>query len=241
MDGKPLQVPDADLRAAASRWKVPDLDLRLLRQALLHSSAAPARSPTSNERLEFLGDSILNASVAEALYLQYPDWNEGDLAKGRSLVVSKVSLYGASIRLGLPELVVVGANTQGTLARSRRSLAADCLEALYAAIYLQFGWLAAREFVLSSLAPEMSGLEVRKDLRDPKTILQEQAQEQRVAPPVYLIIAEEGDPHSRVYTAEVRLHDGSTATGRGRSKKDAQQDAASTLLNQAPLSLPTEL
>ena len=178
-----------------------------------------------------MGDSILNASVAEALYLRYPDWNEGDLAKGRALVVSKVSLYGASVRLGLPELVVVGANTQGTLARSRRSLAADCLEALYAAIYLQFGWLVAREFVLNSLEPEMAGLEIRKDLRDPKTILQEQAQERRVTPPVYVIIAEEGDPHSRIYTAEVRLHDGAMATGQGRSKKDAQQAAAAAALD----------
>jgi ribonuclease III len=188
------------------------------------------RSTDSNERLEFLGDSIVNAVVAEYLYNQYPDRAEGDLAKGRALVVSKVSLYEAGVRLGLPDLIVVGANAEGMFARSRRSMTADALEALLAVIYLQRGWETVRTFILRILAPELDAVRDRTDLRDAKTILQERAQAKRLPGPVYRTVSEEGDPHNRVFTCEVILYDGTTATGTGRSKKDAQQVAAAAAL-----------
>jgi len=223
-------VTDEQLAQMAQQWGVPQISPADLRHALTHSSAVTYRSADSNERLEFLGDSIVNAVIAEFLYHQYPDRTEGDLAKGRALVVSKAALYEAGVRLGLPEVVVVGANTEGLLARSRRSMTADALEALFAIVYLRLGWESVRRFILSVLAPELDGVRQRADLRDAKTILQEQAQSQRLPSPIYRTIDEQGEAHNRTFTCEVTLHDGTTATGTGRSKKDAQQMAAATAL-----------
>ncbi len=213
-----------------SAWSLGDIDLTALRQAFVHTSAVAPHSTDSNERLEFLGDSILNASVADFLFTTYPDWSEGELAKARSLVVCKASLYDAGLRINLPDLIVVGANVEGTLARGRRSLVADAMEALYAVIYLAHGWEAAKKFILDSLAIELSKVNERQDLRDPKTILQERSQALREPAPVYTIVGEEGKAHSRTFVAEVHVHSGQVARGSGRSKKDAEQAAAARVL-----------
>jgi ribonuclease-3 len=225
------EIASDDLLAnAAAGWGLSGLHPARLRHALTHCSAVPARSPESNERLEFLGDGILNAVVADYLFRRFPDRTEGDLAKGRALVVSKVSLYDVGVRLGLPELIAVGANAEGMFARTRRSATADAVEALIAVVYLDFGWDAAMGFVLRLLAPELESLNVRSDLRDPKTILQELAQAKRCSAPEYRTIAETGEPHERLFTVEVTLYDGVRASGSGRSKKDAQQAAAAAAL-----------
>lgn len=221
---------DDQLLALAKEWGIEGVAPQLLAQALLHSSAVPPRSATSNERLEFLGDSIVNAVTAEYLFQTYPDRNEGDLAKARALVVSKLALYEVGVRMGLPDRIVVGANTEGALARGRRSLVADAVEAVIAATYLALGWDAAKALILRILAPELSQVQERRDLRDAKSILQERAQSKREPVPEYVVIEEVGKMHDCVFTVEVRLHSGMSAVGRGRSKKDAQQAAATAVL-----------
>jgi ribonuclease-3 len=221
---------DSQLRRYAEALSIPDIDLPLLRRALLHTSALSPHSLESNERLEFLGDSIVNAAIAHYLHESNPTWTEGDLAKGRALVVSKPSLYEAGFRLGLTDMIVVGFNAEGAFARGRRSLVADAVEALVAAIFLQYGWERARAYVVNALDVELSALSSRSDLRDAKTILQERSQSRKEPPPVYKILSEEGDPHARVFVSEVTVERGQSATGSGRSKKDAEQAAAVALL-----------
>jgi len=223
-------ISDDRLREIASSWGLPDLDPAALRHALTHSSAVAVRSSDSNERLEFLGDAIVNTVVAEYLFDHYPDRNEGDLAKGRALVVSKVAFYEVGVRLGLESMIVVGSNAEGLFARSSRAMTADALEAVFAVAYLQFGWEKSREFILRILEPELASVHIRVDLRDAKTILQERAQAEHRAGPVYRTVSESGDPHNRIFTAQVTLHNGIKATGSGKSKKDAQQAAASAAL-----------
>jgi ribonuclease-3 len=224
------QLRESDLVSLAESWGISGVSPALLAQALLHSSAVPPRSSASNERLEFLGDSIVNCVTAEFLYATYPDRNEGDLAKARALVVSKLALYEVGVRMGLPDKIAVGANAEGALARGRRSLVADAVEAVVAATYLELGWDTAKSLVLRLLEPELAQLVERRDLRDAKSILQERAQSKHDPVPEYVVIGEEGRTHDCIFTVEVRVHNGPSAIGSGRSKKDAQQAAAAAVL-----------
>ncbi len=226
----PAPLCETQLRALAESWGIPGVSTKLLSQALLHASALPPRSTCSNERLEFLGDSIVNAVIAEYLFKNYPTWNEGDMAKARALVVSKLALYGVGVRLGLPDKIAVGDNSEGALARGRRSLVADAVEAVVAVVFLELGWESARDLILRIVQPELAGLDQRRDLRDPKSILQERSQSKREPTPQYIVIKEEGKVHDCIFTVEVRVHNGPVAVGSGRSKKDAQQAAAAAAL-----------
>jgi ribonuclease-3 len=198
----------------------------LLRQALTHKSFVPDNTLLSNERLEFLGDSVLNQIVAELLFVQYLDRNEGELAKARSLVVCKTALAAAARRLNIVPLIVLGATEEALGGRTRSSLAADAYEALLAVIYIQGGQEAARDFVKKTLAQELSVVHTLADWRDPKTTLQEHCQSGHLGLPFYRVISEKGKPHDRTFTAEVLVNGVPTGVGSGKSKKEAEQAAA---------------
>src|SRR5579884_2400640 len=146
-------------------------DPALLRQALTHKSFVADTPLDSNERLEFLGDAVLGLVVGRYLYATFPEREEGDLAKSRSMVVSKAALAEAARRLDLVRLLRLGATEEAMGGRSRASLIADAYEALLAVIYLESGMDAAEAFVLRTLAPELEKMKAASDLRDPKTIL----------------------------------------------------------------------
>ena len=222
------------LREAAQARGLPVTDMTLLAQALTHKSLVPHAPLQSNERLEFLGDSVLGLVVNEYLCAAFPRHSEGDLARAKSLVVCKSALADAATRLDLTPLMRLGPAEEEMGGRSRASIIADAYEALVAVIYGERGYETAREFILSTLAPEIARLGTGGDWRDPKSVLQEQRQAAHLPPPVYQVAEEHGLPHDRVYTVEVLLDGVVVGGGVGKTKKDAERAAASDALEKNP-------
>ena len=225
-------LTDSQLLDAALKRGIDVGDAKLLRQALTQKSAVSETPLESNERLEFLGDAILSQVIATYLYHRLPEHAEGALATARSLIVCRTALAAAARRLDITPLLWIGATEEAMGGRNRSSLIADAYEALVAVIAICRGWEASRDFILETLAPEIDAVHLMTDWRDPKTTLQEMCQATGQAIPEYRIVHEYGRPHDRTFTAEVRLTGGRTGTGRGKTKKEAQQAAAQALLDE---------
>ena len=225
-----LHLTDQQLLLAATERGIDISDAALLRKALTHKSAVPNAPLESNERLEFLGDAILSQVIATYLYDRLPAHHEGALAKARSLIVCKSALATAATRLNITELLWIGATEEAMGGRNRASLIADAYEALVATIAISRGWESARDFILRTLEPEIAAVHASEDWRDPKTTLQEICQSAGHALPDYRIVDERGLPHDRTFVAEVRLTSGLKGQGIGKSKKEAQQAAAESVL-----------
>ncbi len=228
-------MTDAELLVAAEARRLPVRDMAALRQALTHKSAVPDDSLDSNERLEFLGDAVVGLVIGEYLWTTYPDRTEGALAKARALIVCKGALAEAARRLDLPPLLRLGRAEEAMGGRTRAGLAADVFEALTAVIYNESGYDAVRAFLLETLAPEIAAVAAVQDWRDPKSVLQEQRQAERLSPPLYQVVAEHGRPHDRTFAIEVLLDGRVAGSGVGKSKKEAQQAAAEAALAQIGL------
>jgi ribonuclease-3 len=194
----------------------------LLRQALTHRSQSETAPNGDNERLEFLGDSILGMLVNEYLYLAYPSATEGELTRMKANVVSEPSLAEAAIGLGLGPLIDLARGEEAGGGRERPSILSDAFEAVLAAVYLARGIDAARAFIRNHLITATDPLRQR----DHKSVLQELMQETRGSTPSYHILETIGPAHEREFVAEVRLDGKALGTGRGRSKKLAEQAAA---------------
>ncbi len=225
-------MTDSELRAAAETRRLPVRDVAALRQALTHKSAVPDTPLDSNERLEFLGDAVVGLVIGEYLWTTYPDRSEGELAKARALIVCKSALAEAARRLDLPPLLRLGRAEEAMGGRTRSGLAADVFEALTAVVYNESGYGAVREFLLTTLAPEIAAVAAVRDWRDPKSVLQELRQAGSLSAPVYRVVAEHGRPHDRTFAVEVLLDGRVTGSGVGKSKKEAQQAAAEAALAQ---------
>ncbi len=223
-----------DLRAAAQARALPIINMELLAQALTHKSLVPNAPLQSNERLEFLGDSVLGLVVNEYLCAAFPRHSEGDLARAKSLIVCKSALADAATRLDITPLMRLGPAEEAMGGRSRASIIADAYEALVAVIYGESGYSAVREFILSTLAPEIAQVSASVDWRDPKSVLQEQRQAVHLPPPIYRVVGEEGMPHDRMYTVHVSLDDRVVGAGTGKTKKDAERTAAIDALENNP-------
>ncbi len=221
---------ETTLAAEAEARGLPVRDMRALRQALTHKSLVPNSPLDSNERLEFLGDSVLGLVVNEYLCTVFPTRQEGELAKAKALIVCKSALADAARRLNLTPLIRLGRAEEAMGGRNRASIIADAYEALVAAIYNEAGYAAARDFILKTLAPEIALVTAVRDWRDPKSILQELRQGARLTAPVYRVVQEQGRPHDRTYTIEVFLDDHAVGQGIGKTKKEAEQDAAQAAL-----------
>jgi ribonuclease III len=194
----------------------------VLRQALTHRSQSEVARHGDNERLEFLGDSILGMLVNEYLYLAYPSATEGELTRMKANVVSEPSLAEAARGLGLGAIIDLARGEDAGGGRDRPSILSDAFEAVLAAVYLARGIGAAREFVRRHLIDATDPLRQR----DHKSVLQELMQETRGSTPSYHILETVGPAHNREFVAEVRLEDEALGVGRGRSKKLAEQAAA---------------
>ncbi len=207
-------------------WKVNNLDL--YEQALTHSSYAHEKSHhrSDNERLEFLGDAVLELIISDYLYAKYPQLSEGKLTRLRAELVCEASLarlafglnLGQQLRLGKGEIVSGGS--------SRPSLLGDTVEALIGAIYLDRGLEECRKNVLELYKPILLELQEGVLCSDYKTLLQEFSQARYAVTPVYRITHESGPDHSKEFEAEVILDLNSIGSGYGRSKKEAEQAAA---------------
>lgn len=202
------------------------IDADLLQLALTHRSFAYENGgiPT-NERLEFLGDSILGQAVTVMLYREYPQLSEGDLAKRRASLVSSAALAEVARGIGLGDFVRLGRGETLTGGRDKASILADTVEALIGAVYLDTGVDSATDFVLRLLAPLLADPLHFGVSMDPKTSLQETAARLGAGVPVYAV-AESGPDHAKVFAATVTVGTAVTATGTGTSKKHAEMAAA---------------
>ncbi|UTT62771.1 ribonuclease III [Microcella humidisoli] len=202
------------------------IDPELLDLALTHRSWAYENGGVAtNERLEFLGDSILGQAVTVMLYTTYPELSEGDLAKRRASLVSSVALAEVARAIGLGEHLKLGKGEELTGGREKSSILADTVEALIGAAYLDLGGDAATALVLRLVDPLLADPDRFGAAMDPKTSLQELAAHLGLGMPVY-VIEEHGPDHSKVFTATVVLAEEAIATGEGTSKKQAEMGAA---------------
>ncbi len=204
----------------------------LLAEALTHPSLAyESHKPHfDNQRMEFLGDAVLQLIVTEELFKRFPDFTEGRLTKLRSRVVSRRALARFAMAIHLGDYVLLGKGEEATGGRRRLSTLADAFESLIGAVYLDSGPDPARELVLRLFEAEIGNMVTSPEERNPKGELQESLQAIHPEAPVYKVISETGLDHRRVFQSEVSWRDMVLATGKGKSKKEAEARAAAEAL-----------
>ncbi len=198
----------------------------LLRQALTHSSYANEKhmkKHSDNERLEFLGDAVLEVVSSEFLFLNYPDYPEGDLTKLRASLVCEPTLAFCTNELHLGDYLYLGKGEDQTGGRKRKSILSDALEAVIGAIYLDGGFASAKEFILKYI---LTDIEHKQLFYDSKTILQEIVQAKYTEELNYQLMGEEGPDHDKRFIVEARIGTQVIGQGIGHTKKAAEQEAA---------------
>ena len=206
-------------------------DISLLENALAHSSYANERwhnSLRSNERLEFLGDSILGMIVADHLYRNFPDRPEGELTRMRADMVCEQSLAVVANRINLGSHLLLGHGEEQGGGRNRNSILADAVESVIAACYLDGGYYAALKFVNTFILSDIPVVKYHN--ADYKTALQEKVQQKKNQTLSYHLVGEEGPDHDKRFRVEVQLNGTTVGSGTGTSKKRAEQDAARVAL-----------
>lgn len=205
---------------------------KLFEQAFTHRSYLNEvkNKIESNERLEFLGDSILSFVVSSNLYKNYPQFDEGTLTNLRSLLVNTKSLAETAEELGFGKLLRLSKGEEESKGRENQSLLADCLEAFIGALFLDQGIDAVTEFLTEAILGKVEISLSKKTLKDPKSLLQEHVQSQKRSSPVYTVIKEEGPAHAKTFTIGVYIGEKMLGKGEGKSKQIAQEQAASQAL-----------
>ena len=199
----------------------------LLEQALTHRSAGQPH----NERLEFLGDAILGMIVAERLFTLFPEASEGQLSRLRAQLVKRDTLAKIAREISLGEYLRMGSGELRAGGQSRDSTLSDALEAFLGAVYLDLGTNAVEEVFNSLFDERLQQLDLSRSVKDPKTRLQEYLQSRNLALPEYSVTATSGKQHQQLFEVECSLPDlDITARGEGRSRRKAEQDAASNAL-----------
>ena len=209
-------------------------DLSLLDQALTHTSYANEsvrRKVVHNERLEFLGDAVLELATSTYLFKQFPMMPEGDLTKARASVVCEAALHRRASEMDLGEYLLLGHGEEVTGGRERPSILADAFEAVVGALYVDQGWQEASGYVLRQLRQELVEVGQGQSIKDYKTILQELIQRHPGQRIVYELLSAEGPDHAKVFTVAVRVNGLAYGVGTGRSKKAAEQHAAQQALS----------
>jgi len=208
------------------------LDKNIYVEALIHRSYLEENDQftLSNERLEFLGDSVLNLIIGEYLFNKFPNEEEGFLTKVRAKMVNRNALSFTAEQLKLGELLILSNNVPKSVAHSSKSMLSDALEALIGALYLDKGLEACKKFIQKNiLEPAIKNGEHLID-ENYKSQLLEYAQASKLDVPVYQIISEEGPHHDKIFTAEVIIEGKKLGEGKGKSKKEAEQNAANLAL-----------
>lgn len=204
----------------------------LLSEALTHTSFANENNVKSNEKLEFLGDSILEFISSKYLYTHFTNLNEGQLSKTRATVVCEASLYEVAKKHEISKYIKVGNSELLCHGNEKPAILADSIEALIAAIYFDGGLKPAEKFIIENLKDAMEVASKNVGQKDYKTVLQEKLQENGNINIEYRIIDEKGPDHSKIFVAEVLANGKLLATGEGSSKKHAEMDAARKALGE---------
>jgi ribonuclease-3 len=208
-------------------------NVSLLERALTHSSFSNEHpEQPDNERLEFLGDSVLGAVVSDMLWRRYPDSHEGQLTRYKAILVQEQGLLPIAERLSLGSYLRLGKGEEQTGGREKASVLSDAVEAVVAAIYLDQGFEPVQQVIEDWYAERLQLISRDEEHTDHKTKLQEWAQSAMKLTPTYTIVSTEGPAHDREYTAEVYLDGTCLGQGQGRSKKVAEQAAAKIALSQ---------
>ena len=199
-------------------------DASLMMMALTHRSF----NAQHNERLEFLGDSILSFLIAQELYQRFPKIDEGDLSRLRAQLVKESSLSSIAISMGLGDFIQLGEGELKSAGWRRPSILADTLEAIIGAIYLDAGIEPAHQFVLRFFEKQLNEIDPKLIQKDAKTLLQELLQSQKSDLPIYTVVSIEGEAHSQSFTIECIIKKSNIKTqGIGQSRRIAEQEAAS--------------
>lgn len=217
----------------AQRLELDSPPNRLFTTALTHPSYLfenPQCGLENNQRLEFLGDAILDFVVAEYLYLNFPERPEGELTKMRAVVVNESTLARTALKISLGDELLLGKGEQASGGRERPSILADAWEAIVGAVYLQYGFQEAKRIILTLLKDEIAQV-AKGNYGDYKTMLQERAQKEETEV-TYRILAEEGPDHNKLFTAGAFLQGSLRGKGVGRTKKEAEQRAAQQVLDE---------
>lgn len=202
----------------------------LLKNALIHTSYAHENGVESNEKLEFLGDSILEFISSKYIYNKYPKLKEGEMTKVRATVVCEESLYKIADKHNFSDFLYVGKSERMHQGNRKIAIMADSVEAVIAAIYFDSNLDEAEKFIINNLKDEIEVASHNVGMKDHKTVLQEKLQIHGNVNIEYKIINESGPDHDKTFTAEVRLNGKVLATGIGKTKKQAEMDAADKAL-----------
>lgn len=207
-------------------------DESLIKQALVHRSYLnehPDFKLGHNERLEFLGDAVLEIVVTEFLYINFQETPEGDLTNWRASLVNAKMLYEVAVELGIEDYLYLSkGEARDKNKKSRQFILADAIEAIIGALYLDQGMEAAKEFVLKNVVSKLDNILKNQAYLDPKSHFQEKAQEERGVTPHYDILDETGPDHAKIFTVGLYLGEELIATGQGSSKQEAQVEAAAS-------------
>lgn len=200
----------------------------LFEQAFTHRSYLneAKKELESNERLEFLGDSILSFVVSQHLYTTYPDFDEGILTNLRSLLVNTKSLAAAAKSLDFGKYLKLSKGEEESKGRENESLLANSFEAFLGALFLDQGIGVVKEFVSQMLFPMIDEIVKKRAFKDPKSLLQEYVQARKQSSPVYKVLHEEGPPHAKVFTIGAFVSQNLIGEGVGKSKQEAEEQAA---------------
>lgn len=207
-------------------------NINLLKTSLVHRSYGNENKQykhINNERLELLGDAVLDLIVAEYLYKHYENYSEGDLAKLKSMAVSEPVLAKVAKKIGMGDYLLLSKGEELTGGRERNSILCDVFEAILGAVYLDSDFGTAREVVLRHLEYSINHIEEDEDILDFKTILQEYSQKEYKMAPKYKVISEKGPDHKKIFEISVEIAEDKVAVGVGSSKKIAEQGAAKAL------------
>ncbi|AAX17204.1 ribonuclease III [Borrelia hermsii] len=207
-------------------------DIDLLNMSLSHSSYANEfdQKYANNERLEFLGDSVLNLIITDYLYKFYPEKSEGELSKARSYIVSEESLSSIARELNLGNYILLGRGEENNDGRNKKGIIADAIEAFVGALYLDGGFLKASAFVVELFEVHIRLMFNRGDFKDYKSLLQEYVQKKYKISPNYRLAKELGPDHNKIFCVELYVNDKFISNGKGKSKKEAEMIAAEMAL-----------
>ncbi len=223
----------SDLSRFEERIGVSFNDKGLLQQAFTHRSYINEHRELKaghNERLEFLGDAVLELVVTEFLYAKYPEKQEGELTAYRAALVNTQSIADAGTRLGINDFLLLSRGEAKDTGRARQIILANAFEALIGALYLDHGYGAARDFIAAQLFHKTDDVVAKRLWQDAKSRFQEAAQEHEGVTPSYELLAQSGPDHDKRFTAGVYLRQELIAKGDGNSKQEAQQAAAEKAL-----------
>ena len=208
-------------------------NIELLKNALTHTSYAYEHNVSSNEKLEFLGDSILEFVSSEYMYNKYTNLKEGEMTKVRATVVCEKSLYKVAILHNFSDFLYLGKSEVMSGGNKRPAILADSVEAVIAAIYVDGGLEPAKKFIVENLKDEIEIATKHVGEKDYKTVLQEELQKNGDVKIEYKIIKESGPDHDKIFEAEVCLNGKILANGKGKSKKEAEMQAAKKAIETA--------